>query len=64
MTAEGPAGDSFGLANARALIEDIKDGKADYDLVEVMACSGGCIGGGDSRIQIINELRASRKPAL
>ena len=27
-----------GLANARQLLEDIKSGKAHYDLVEVMAC--------------------------
>ena len=34
-----------GLANARQLLEDIKSGKAHYDLVEVMACPGGCVGG-------------------
>ncbi len=53
-----------GLANARALIEDIKDGKADYDLVEVMACSGGCIGGGGQPYPNNNQLRASRKNGL
>jgi len=34
-----------GLANARKILEEIKSGKAHYDLVEVMACPGGCIGG-------------------
>jgi NADH-quinone oxidoreductase subunit G len=34
-----------GLANARKLLEAIKSGEAKYDLVEVMACPGGCVGG-------------------
>ncbi|MGD8781809.1 MAG: NADH-dependent [FeFe] hydrogenase, group A6 [Ignavibacteria bacterium] len=34
-----------GLKNAKLLLEKIKTGKADYDLIEVMACPGGCIGG-------------------
>ncbi len=34
-----------GLGNARKVIEKIKSGEARYDLVEVMACPGGCIGG-------------------
>lgn len=34
-----------GLANTKSLIEDIKSGKVYYDLVEVMACPGGCSGG-------------------
>lgn len=34
-----------GLANARKIVKGIRDGKMDYDLVEVMACRGGCISG-------------------
>ena len=34
-----------GLGNARKVLEDIQTGKVHYDLVEVMACPGGCIGG-------------------
>lgn len=34
-----------GLANADAIIQRIKDGEH-FDFVEVMACPGGCIGGG------------------
>lgn len=34
-----------GLANARKMLEKIKSGEK-YDFVEVMACPGGCIGGG------------------
>lgn len=35
-----------GLGNTRKLIEAIKAGKVKYDFVEVMACPGGCVGGG------------------
>ena len=34
-----------GLGNAEKIIEKIKSGEAHYDLVEVMACPGGCISG-------------------
>ena len=35
-----------GLGNARALLESIRAGKAEYHLIEIMACPGGCIDGG------------------
>lgn len=35
-----------GLANAEKLIGAIKQGEAHYDAVEIMACPGGCVGGG------------------
>lgn len=34
-----------GLANAGALLERVKKGEVEYDLVEVMSCRGGCVGG-------------------
>ena len=34
-----------GLSNAVKIIEGIKSGEMQFDLVEVMACRGGCIGG-------------------
>ncbi|EKO38482.1 MAG: hydrogenase, Fe-only, partial [Solidesulfovibrio magneticus str. Maddingley MBC34] len=34
-----------GLANARAVAEQVVAGTSEYDLIEVMACPGGCIGG-------------------
>ena len=34
-----------GLANARRHLERIRDGKAHYEIIEIMACPGGCIGG-------------------
>ena len=40
-----------GLGNAGRLIEDLQAGKVHYDFVEVMACPGGCVGGGGQPIQ-------------
>ena len=34
------------VTNAQKIIEGIKNGESHYDLVEVMACKGGCINGG------------------
>lgn len=39
-------GIAHGLGNARRLLEDIKSGKCHYHAIEIMACPGGCIGGG------------------
>jgi NADH-quinone oxidoreductase subunit G len=35
-----------GLSNAKLLIDKIRSGEEHFDLVEVMACSGGCVNGG------------------
>ena len=35
-----------GLGNARKLIDAVNRGDAEYDFVEIMACPGGCVGGG------------------
>jgi NADH-quinone oxidoreductase subunit G len=34
-----------GLVNAKKLLKDIDEGTANYDLVEVMTCKTGCVGG-------------------
>lgn len=39
-------GIAHGLGNARKMLEDIKAGKSEYHAIEIMACPGGCIGGG------------------
>jgi NADP-reducing hydrogenase subunit HndD len=39
-------GIAHGLGNARKLLEDIRDGKSEFHAIEIMACPGGCIGGG------------------
>lgn len=35
-----------GLGNARSVLEKIQAGESNYDVIEIMACPGGCIGGG------------------
>ena len=42
---------AHGLANARKVMDEIKQGKADYQFVEIMACPGGCIMGGGQPIK-------------
>lgn len=49
-----------GLGNTRKLIEAIERGDAHYDFVEVMACPGGCVGGGGQPIHDGEELAHKR----
>ena len=39
-------GIAHGLGNARKLLDEIKAGKSKFHAIEIMACPGGCIGGG------------------
>ena len=41
---------AHGTGNAAKLLDNIKNGKADYHFIEVMACPGGCINGGGQPI--------------
>ena len=41
---------AHGLGNARKVLDEIKEGKANYQFVEIMACPGGCIMGGGQPI--------------
>jgi len=49
-----------GLGNARALVEAIRSGQEYYDFVEIMACPGGCSGGGGQPIKDGMELAGIR----
>ena len=40
-----------GLANAKEILTKVKNGEAQYDFIEVMACPGGCINGGGQPTQ-------------
>lgn len=53
-----------GLANARMLMEAVDAGRAVYDFVEVMACPGGCAGGGGQPICDGVELASQRGSRL
>jgi len=55
---------AHGLANARKLMDAIVEGKADYTFIEVMACPGGCLGGGGQPIPTNPEIRAKRAKAI
>ena len=39
-------GIAHGLGNARKLLDDVRSGHSDYHAIEIMACPGGCVGGG------------------
>ncbi len=39
-------GIAHGLGEARKLLNEIRAGKSQYHAIEIMACKGGCIGGG------------------
>ena len=48
------------LANARIILDQIRSGKADYHFIEIMACPGGCIGGGGQPVPVCEETRQQR----
>ena len=53
-----------GLANARRLMNALDEGHVAYDFVEVMACPGGCAGGGGQPIHDGQELAEKRGKVL
>ncbi|MGE5609187.1 MAG: [FeFe] hydrogenase, group A [Bacillota bacterium] len=54
-----------GLKNARELAEKVRAGECDCDLIEVMACPGGCIGGAGQPVsRIPSETRRLRTRSL
>lgn len=53
-----------GLGNTRKLMERIVAKEAEYDFVEVMACPGGCAGGGGQPITEGRELAGERGAKL
>ena len=55
---------SSGLANARKVVEEIRSGRSQYDFVEIMACPGGCAGGGGQPIFDGCELAEDRGQVL
>lgn len=53
-----------GLANAEKLLAAIDAGEVEYDFVEVMACPGGCAGGGGQPIHEAREMAGDRGQTL
>ncbi|WP_371381669.1 NADH-dependent [FeFe] hydrogenase, group A6 [Sporomusa aerivorans] len=52
------------LANARIILDKIRKGEGDYQFIEVMACPGGCIGGGGQPLSTSPEIRKQRMAAI
>lgn len=46
------------------MLERIKAGTADYQFIEVMACPGGCIGGGGQPVPVDASIRQKRREAI
>lgn len=53
-----------GLGNADKLLKAIKKGQVEYDFIEVMACPGGCVGGGGQPIHDGVEMAEERAKTL
>ena len=55
---------AHGLVNANKIMSMAREGKAPYHFVEIMACPGGCIGGGGQPIPTNMEIRKKRMKAI
>ncbi len=55
---------AHGLVNANKVMADVREGKSPYHFVEIMACPGGCIGGGGQPIPTSREIRQNRVNAI
>jgi NADP-reducing hydrogenase subunit HndD len=55
---------AHGLVNANKIMKLVKEGKAPYHFIEVMACPGGCIGGGGQPIPTNMKIREKRMKAI
>ncbi len=55
---------AHGLVNAREIMERVKSGKTKYHFIEIMACPGGCLGGGGQPIPTNTKIREKRAKAI
>jgi NADH-quinone oxidoreductase subunit G/NADP-reducing hydrogenase subunit HndD len=55
---------AHGLKNARVIMDAVRAGKCDYTFIEIMACPGGCIGGGGQPIKTTVDIKKMRMDAL
>lgn len=53
-----------GLSQARQVIAEMKSGRTQYDLIEVMACPTGCIGGGGQPVDRTGNAKQNRAKGL
>lgn len=55
---------AHGLVNANKIAKAVSTGKAKYHFIEIMACPGGCLGGGGQPIPTNPEIRKKRMEAI
>ncbi|HNW49856.1 MAG TPA: NADH-dependent [FeFe] hydrogenase, group A6 [Prolixibacteraceae bacterium] len=55
---------AHGLVNAKKVMDAVSRHEADYHFIEVMACPGGCLGGGGQPIPTNPEIRRKRAAAI
>ncbi|NPA35451.1 MAG: 2Fe-2S iron-sulfur cluster binding domain-containing protein [Chlorobi bacterium] len=55
---------AHGLSNAKKVMDAVKAGKVNYHFIEIMACPGGCLGGGGQPIPTNEEIRKKRAAAI
>jgi NADH-quinone oxidoreductase subunit G len=55
---------AYGLAKAKELVREIQSGHCKAEFVEIMACPGGCIGGGGQPVTHSQETRVQRTQAI
>jgi iron-only hydrogenase group A len=55
---------AHGLVNARKVMDSVKAGTSNYHFIEIMACPGGCIGGGGQPYPTNLEIRKKRAEAI
>ena len=53
-----------GIANAKRVLKELEENPKAYDYVEVMACFGGCIGGGGQPVPVNDDIRRKRAKGL
>lgn len=53
-----------GIQNARKILEELKADPKKYDAVEIMACPGGCVGGGGQPVPMTKETVRARAKGL
>ncbi|WP_027400569.1 NADH-dependent [FeFe] hydrogenase, group A6 [Anaerovorax odorimutans] len=55
---------AHGLSNAYKLMEEVKKGNSEYAFIEIMACTGGCLGGGGQPVRSTKLVKARRMDSI
>ncbi|MEN6456547.1 MAG: NADH-dependent [FeFe] hydrogenase, group A6 [Prolixibacteraceae bacterium] len=55
---------AHGLVNAKKIMDSVQSGENQFHFIEVMACPGGCLGGGGQPIPTNPEIRKKRAEAI